>query len=98
MTFALLEIIPQTLSSGELEANQIRLRQNPVQDFFSLTSNEMIESSKVELFDLSGRKVQSAELGNWVNQIDVRLEVSSGIYLLELSTANGNWSTKLIVR
>ncbi|MBT8256938.1 MAG: T9SS type A sorting domain-containing protein [Bacteroidia bacterium] len=98
VAFALSEIIPETLSEGNLDPHTIRLLKNPIDDYISLSSSILIEKSKLSLYDLSGRQVILKDLGSWQSRKDIKIDLSSGIYIMELSANNGKWLTKLVVR
>lgn len=88
--------ITSILSTNEVLAGAFGIYPNPASDIVSIKNTKNIQINSVTLTDLNGRVV----LNNASNvaadtQIDVS-ELSAGIYLMTVETAQGNFTTKLI--
>lgn len=82
------------LDISDFKENSIVTWPNPVGTDLNLSLSNTFQNAKVNLFDLSGRQVLSADLRTALNTIDVsRLE--SGIYVLELDVDSKIVSTKI---
>ena len=80
------------LSISNFNIGEIKVYPNPTSERLFVTSNENIES--YEIFNLEGQKVQSGKLID--DAIDINL--SSGIYFLNLTNSSQNKQIKFIVK
>ncbi|NNK73033.1 MAG: T9SS type A sorting domain-containing protein [Flavobacteriaceae bacterium] len=97
VAFALSEIIPETLSSGSTELTSIRLEKNPIQDELGILLNKPLSKVDLYIYDLMGRQVVKRSLGNLLENVNVRLDLASGIYVIQLNATEGKYTTKLVV-
>ena len=95
--FALSEITSEALDTSSPELETIRLEKNPVQDQIGFITSEPIEDTELNIFDFSGRQVLSESLGTLTGTTRVRIDLSSGIYILKLESDRGFYTTKLVV-
>lgn len=79
------------LNVRELTDSTFSVSPNPATDIVTITSNETLNS--VELFDVNGRTVLVSKGANQINISDL----SSGIYMMKISTNNGSTTKKIIV-
>ena len=66
---------------------------NPFNESFVLKFNNSIESGLVKVFDISGRLIETVEISNHTNQINLGLRWNAGIYFV-----NKNGKTAKIVK
>ncbi len=81
-------------------ANNIRVYPNPSNGNFFIKSRDLGGKANVVVYDLSGKIVYSTELNvrkgeSATNEINTKL--SKGVYLLNVTTPEGNYSQKLII-
>ena len=87
-------IASNTLALPENEiGSQIDIYPNPTSDLITITSK--IEMSKIEIFDLEGRIIQSIEEKSKMNSIDLS-QYSKGIYFLKIAENNKSVIRKII--
>ncbi|WP_294263776.1 T9SS type A sorting domain-containing protein [uncultured Chryseobacterium sp.] len=81
-----------TLATNEVTnaKNSVSVYPNPVTDYVNIKSDDKI--NKVEIFDLSGRKVFVTDKNEQINVTDL----APGNYIMNIDTINGNVSKKLI--
>lgn len=83
-----------TLSTQEVEKKAIAtLYPNPSSDFLNLESREDIRS--VEIFDLSGKQIESLNVNAKFAQIQIS-KFTAGTYNLRINTASGTETKKFI--
>jgi hypothetical protein len=79
----------------DLEASGIKIYPNPTAEFFTLELPQN-HHMKLELYDISGRKVMEQQLGGSVQEIDVRT-LANGSYRVVLNDSGLTFIGKLIV-
>jgi len=92
------------LSFGTVDTSKIALTQesiefsvfpNPSSSNFELQFNQNIESGSVQIFDLSGKMIQSVEL-NQVQNFEFGNDLNAGIYLARLQVNETSKTFKLV--
>ena len=78
----------------EAFSNYFSLYPNPASSFINIQSKE-VEVTKVEIYNLTGQRVLEQK-GLVKNGVDVS-GLSKGIYVLKLSSADNQFSRKIIV-
>src|SRR5690554_6464103 len=84
------------LSLKKLAATKFTIFPNPVTDVVTITNSENIGVEQIEIFDISGKKVQ---LQNFNNENEVQLNLgdfASGTYLLHIKTNAGTAVEKVV--
>ena len=85
---------PATASVDDVFASKVSVYPNPANEFVTISS--AVEMNKVEVYSLLGKKVMSsAKLNN--NDLDIS-SLSTGIYILKLTSGNAVATKKLIKR
>jgi hypothetical protein len=91
------------INESVIDASTFNIFPNPAKDniniYFELKSKERVS---IEMMDISGRMVKSADLGkkdagNYQERINVE-ELTSGMYLLNIRTENGSVSKKIFLQ
>jgi hypothetical protein len=83
------------LSVGEVTGNSIKLYPNPAKEFMILQTNE--EIVKVELYDISGRKLSNNSYSFQNSRIDFE-SINTGVYLVKIYTnSNAIQTSKVII-
>jgi len=82
---------------GETTAAEISLYPNPSQGWFVVSSSAPI--IRVEIFDLSGKKVYSEEVANPENALRISADLPKGVYVMKgLLEDNRAIHSKMVVR
>jgi hypothetical protein len=81
------------LSLTENEHNKIDIYPNPTTEYIYINSN--VEISKVELYDINGRIINSVERN--INNLYLK-ELIAGVYVLKIFEKNGIISTHKIIK
>lgn len=77
-------------------SSQFSVFPNPANDLISFSNNENILVNGVEIVDLNGRTVKSIQLGGVANaQINIS-DLSSGMYLMNISSDQGSTTKKIV--
>jgi len=79
----------------DLEASGIKIYPNPTAEFFTLEL-PLNHHMKLELYDISGRKVMEQQIGGSVQEIDVRT-LANGSYRIVLHDSGLTFIGKIIV-
>lgn len=84
------------LSLKKLAAATFSIFPNPVTDVVTITNSENIGVEQIEIFDISGKKVQSQNFNN-ENEVQLNLgDFASGTYLLHIKTNAGTAIEKVV--
>jgi hypothetical protein len=90
----ILNLIGDTnLSTNDFALSQVSVYPNPASDVLNISTPASIELDKAILFDALGRKTVESN----TNVIDVS-NIARGIYLLQISTSNGNLTQKVVIK
>ena len=76
-----------TLSEPEQEINDFEVSPNPAKTSFKLELPRYTEDTKIEVYNVLGKKVLSKKLNSISSEIDVS-SWSSGIYVIKVTTEN----------
>jgi len=76
--------------------SKIKISPNPVSSVVSIELPDLIESAKVQLFDILGKQLLSDEISKLDSEIDISA-LNNGIYLVKVSSGN-SFSTKRIIK
>jgi len=84
-------------SENEIK-NKITVYPNPVKDFLVVDFNsEKLEKARYQLFDGTGRLINTGELKNLKTEINTST-LSSGLYMLSISSGGRNVKTFKIIK
>ena len=97
VTFALTEILSETLTLSDNDQVSIRLERNPIQNDLNILSSTPLSNANIVLYDITGRQVIDIDLGNTSDYISIPLQLNSGLYIMKLSSDTGDFTTKLVV-
>ncbi|TXD83270.1 DUF4347 domain-containing protein [Subsaximicrobium wynnwilliamsii] len=94
-------LIDETLSVENLEAKGISIYPNPASDFLIIDFGQNAgRFNTVELYDITGRLMSKTSLKeNPLDKVQVRIDqLNAGIYLLNLSSKEDQFSQRVIIR
>ena len=89
-------ILPTYLNTDEFLATKFNLYPNPATNIVNITNSEDISVKQVEVYDVTGKLINTQ---NFNNETEIQLNVetfSSGTYILHLQTNEGMAVKKLI--
>ena len=90
VTFALSEIIQETLSNSAFESSfVIKVERNPIDNELVILSSSLIEDVMISLLDITGKTVYNANFKSLYLRKVIPLNLDSGMYVLNLETKNG---------
>lgn len=92
-------LVTETLGVSDNIFNaQLSIFPNPSSGVFSLNygGNESLLEAKI--FDINGRLVHTVDLSKMTNEMQIRTPLTSGIYLLTVTSTSNKTTKKLIVR
>lgn len=91
--------ITDALGNSEFEKNGFSLYPNPANDLFFIKSPADVFASKIELYDVTGKKILSQKVeGTHETGISVS-NLAKGTYVVTIETTAGNrFNTKLVVK
>lgn len=98
VTFALSEIIQQTLSNSTLKSDDfIKVERNPLEKELIILSSAPINEAMVTIVDVTGKIVFNKAFNTLSNRTIIPLDLGSGIYILDVVTKdNFKYRTKLV--
>lgn len=98
VAFVLDEIFNGTLTIPQPFLAQVRIKQNPVTDMLQLYTSMEPSRALVSIYNTMGQSVFTTET-LLDSDTSIPLQLSSGIYILDVKTSNRkNYRTKLVVR
>ena len=93
-TIMLTLVVMMSLDDATVDENAFIFYPNPAKDFVILEFETLHESERVQIFDIRGRRVKTAEAGAGKKQMQIDVsDLSEGTYIIRL----GNVAKKLIV-
>jgi len=93
---ALKDVPSNILSINEQLATKFNVFPNPANDVVTITNNENVRIEQIQVFDISGKAVQSHIFNN-ENQVQLNIEnLASGTYMLHIKTNAGTAMKKLV--
>ena len=86
------------LSISEFNAlSDVKIFPNPTKGQFNISIGDNVSGSiEVQIVSITGRLVQKVNIGNGVNNLDIT-GMSTGMYIINISTESGSASHKLIL-
>lgn len=81
-----------TLKNAEFDQINVAIYPNPAKDNLTVSG---IENGTIEIYNVSGMRLHQSDLKG---QTDVRLNVSSGVYLAKITSGNQSVVKKLLVQ
>ncbi len=80
--------------------NNIRIYPNPAGNEFKVYNLKFkVESSKIELYDLNGRKILEKQIPEGSEEVKINVSrFHSGVYMCRISTEKGSITKKLIIQ
>ena len=97
VTFALSEILAETLSTNTPEVSSFKIGSNPITSELLILSNGSFENASVKITDLTG-KVVFDTIENLSSRTSIPIDISSGLYILSIETNDQNFTSKIIVK
>lgn len=84
------------LGVTEIQDVSFAVSPNPATDIVTITTNEILNS--VELFDVNGRVVKNVDFKSSTNSNQVNVsDLSSGIYMMKITSDKGTATKKLVI-
>jgi len=84
-----------TLGLNEITSNDFKIAPNPVKTTLELKNNSINKISKLEIFDVLGKKVYTQNVGDLIESIDVS-HLRQGVYLVKVSNESSSQTKKII--
>ena len=88
VTFALSEIIPETLSSPSEVLGHLTLERNPINSELVLLNTTHLQNAQLRITDLAGKQVFDTEV-SLGNRTIIPVNLSSGLYILSVNSQDG---------
>ncbi|WP_296380826.1 T9SS type A sorting domain-containing protein [Winogradskyella sp.] len=96
-----LKVIDTTLSLDdfELSSDDVLLFPNPVSDIFTIQNNSRFQLINVEIFDVTGKRIQFIDLRTMPLEKEVSLaNYATGVYVIRIYAENNSTLVKRIVK
>ncbi len=88
--------LENTLSNENFTTNIFNISPNPTSDIVNISSSLNTNLTQVNVIDLNGRTVKAFNLGGVVNaQINIA-DLSSGVYMLNITSEEGTTTKKIV--
>lgn len=85
-----------TLSTNNPEmANAINLYPNPAKNQLNISGLNQFENVEVSVFNMIGQELKNVEFDNELSKLNLS-ELSNGVYLVKINTAEGNLTQRII--
>ncbi|WP_040281353.1 T9SS type A sorting domain-containing protein [Psychroserpens damuponensis] len=99
VTFALSEIMPETLSNVDFENfATLKIEKNPIDSQLTILSNTVVDNARISLVDITGKIVHQS-IQTLDRRLTIPLHLDSGMYILNIETQhNLKYRTKVIVK
>ena len=86
-----------TLSVDDFEAAGISMYPNPVEDKVTLDLSQFNEQARqLSLYDVTGKLINNYTIDNQENYEINMSNYASGVYIVKIETASGQWQHKLV--
>ncbi|PTM09724.1 MAG: hypothetical protein DA407_05240 [Bacteroidetes bacterium] len=95
--FILEEIRQGSLSVSELEVTKIKLAHNPISTELVILSHQNFNNANVRISDLTGKIVLNSNI-SIIDRTVIPINLSSGLYVLNVESDNLSFKTKLVVQ
>ena len=86
-----------TLSTNSISLDKVLIYPNPVSETLTLSLEEDLKITKIEIFDLTGKKQLSKIIFENLTNIDLK-EISSGIYFIRLFEGTDLIGTRKLIK
>ncbi len=98
--FAWNEIVSAVLNTPEIiNTNVFKLLKNPVTNTISVKTNSDIDSNiNASIYTVTGQKILQKNITVTDTLLEIPIDLSSGIYIMELKNKNTVYKTKIIVQ
>ena len=96
--FALSEIGITPLSTSKLSKENIRLAHNPIDNELIILNNSNVLQSDLTIIDFTGKIVYYSNNHELNNRTVIPINISSGMYLLNIKTNKGQMTFKVIIK
>lgn len=84
------------LSNKEFEVNNFVVAPNPADKIVTISNINNVNISEINIVDINGRVVKNEVIGN-LNNIELNIaDLTSGVYLMNIKTASGIISKKIV--
>ena len=96
-----IEVCTTTFSVEDNTINNFAISPNPNNGIFNLTLNQPVsDDSKISIYDLQGRLIENLNFqsNSATQQVQLKNQYRSGVYLIEISNENGKSINKLIIK
>ncbi len=71
---------------------------NPAKDFASISFSKLVDKATIEVYDLTGKAVITKSLSGNTNTYKLNTQsLKSGLYVIKVTTATGNYNEKLLI-
>jgi hypothetical protein len=97
VTFALDEILQETLSNNAFEESIFKIEKNPVTNELVILSSESFSDSEIRITDLTGKIILEKTM-SLNNRSTIPVSIASGMYLLNIKTNGQTFQTKIVVK
>lgn len=97
VAFALSEIRQETLNVDSFDNSSFKIEKNPIFDELVILSNQNIENANVKITDITG-KVVFKDSKILTNRTIIPINLSSGVYVLNVEANSQLFQTKLVVK
>ena len=84
------------LGNEKWESNSLTVYPNPSNGIFNIQTSASIENASITISDLNGRIVHQSKVENLQNKTLYLNHVQSGLYILNISSGNYNYSQKIV--
>ncbi len=88
---------PTAAESVENSGQSFRFFPNPASDFITLQFDDFKDNVKIEVIDLSGRTIQQTEFSGISCQFYIHQNITSGLYLLQITNDKKLETKKLLI-
>lgn len=95
--FVLNEIFSGALSIEEFDVTEVRLKQNPIKNTITLLNSTNYEEAKIAIYDIMGKPIQQIKT-QMDEETNIPVNLSSGIYILNMNLEGKIYNFKLVVR
>ncbi|MGM0635558.1 MAG: S8 family serine peptidase [Bacteroidota bacterium] len=85
-----------TLSTNDIEKEELSVWPNPADNYINLSLSNVPNEISYELFDITGRRIQSGDLEKRQSQQIDLSNINSGNYILKVNTNEGVYREKII--
>ncbi|WP_299432794.1 glycoside hydrolase family 9 protein [uncultured Aquimarina sp.] len=95
LSFYQKEALTLSIDTFEEVSETFRVFPNPTNQILNIRSTVSTSSSSIEMYSIQGKKIFSKELNNEDSSLDIS-NLTSGLYLVKITTENQSYTTKII--